>query len=72
MKIRGELKNEDETKEKDYYYAQRSYGSFSLRLNLLAKVQESEIRANIKDGKIEINITKAPEAKVKQIKIEGK
>jgi HSP20 family protein len=72
LTIRGELKNEEETKEKDYYYAERSYGSFSRRLNLPAKVQESEIRANIKDGIIEINITKAPEAKVKQIKIEGK
>ncbi len=72
LTIKGEMKKEEETKEEDYYYAERSYGSFSRRLELPAKVQESKITANFKDGILEIHLPKAPEAKVKEIKIEAK
>jgi len=72
LTIKGEMKKEEETKEEDYYYAERSYGSFSRRLELPAKVQESKIKANFKDGILEIHLPKAPEAKAKEIKIEEK
>jgi len=72
LTIKGEMKKEEETKEEDYYYAERSYGSFSRRLELPAKVQESKIKANFKDGILEIHLPKAPESKAKEIKIEGK
>lgn len=72
LTIKGEMKKEEETKEEDYYYAERSYGSFNRRLELPAKVEESKINANIKDGLLEIHLPKAPEAKAKEIKIGGK
>ena len=72
LTIKGEMKKEEETKEEDYYYAERSYGSFSRRLELPAKVQESKIKANIKDGILEIHLPKAPESKAKEIKIDDK
>lgn len=72
LTIKGEMKKEEETKEEDYYYAERSYGSFSRRLELPSKVQESKIKANFKNGILEIHLPKAPEAKAKEIKIEEK
>ena len=72
LMIKGEMKKEEETKEEDYYCAERAYGSFSRRLELPAKVQESKIKANFKDGVLEIHLPKAPEAKAKEIKVEAK
>jgi len=72
LTIKGEMKKEEETKEEDYFYAERSYGSFTRRLELPAKVQESRIKANIKDGILELHLPKAPESKAKDIKIEAK
>ena len=72
LTIKGEMKKEEETKEEDYYYAERTYGSFSRRLELPAIVQESKIKANIKDGILEIHLPKAPESKAKKIKIDEK
>ncbi len=72
LTIKGETKKEEETKEEDYYYSERTFGSFSRRLELPDKVQESKIKANFKDGILEINLPKAPEAKAKKIKVEAK
>jgi len=70
--IKGETKKEEETKEEDYYYAERTFGSFSRRLELPEKVQESKIKANFKDGILEVHLPKASEAKAKKIKVEAK
>ena len=70
--IKGEMKKEEETIEENYYYAERAYGSFNRRLELPEKVQESKIKANFKDGILEIHLPKAPEAKAKEIKVEAK
>ena len=70
--IKGETKKDEETKEEDYYYAERTFGSFSRRLELPEKVQESKIKANFKDGILEVHLPKAPEAKAKKIKVEAK
>ena len=34
LTIKGEMKKEEEVKEEDYYYSERSYGSFSRSLTL--------------------------------------
>lgn len=72
LTIRGEMKKEEETKEEDYYYSERSYGSFMRSLNLPAKVVENKIKAEIKDGILEIHLPKAQEAKPKEIKVDVK
>jgi HSP20 family molecular chaperone IbpA len=45
------MKNEEETKEKDYYYAERSYGSFSHQLELPPIPMAPDVKA--KEIKIE-------------------
>ena len=70
LTIKGEMKKEEETKEEDYYYSERSYGSFTRVLNLPAKVNEKKIKASFKDGILEIHMPKTAESKPKDIKVE--
>jgi HSP20 family protein len=72
LTIKGEIKKEEEVKEEDYYYAERSYGSFARALSLPAKVKADKIKANFKDGILEIHLPKSEEAKPKEIKIDIK
>ncbi len=70
--IKGEMKREEEVKEEDYYYAERSYGSFSRTLNLPTKVQADKVKASFKNGILEVHLPKAEEAKPKEVKVEVK
>jgi HSP20 family protein len=72
LTIKGEMKKEEEVKEEDYYYSERSYGSFARALRLPAKVKADKIKANFKEGILEIHLPKAEEAKPKEIKIDVK
>src|SRR3972149_11369619 len=70
--IKGEMKKEEEVKEEDYYYEERSYGSFSRSLSLPAKVAEGKISAEFKDGILEVHLPKVAESKPKEIKVDIK
>lgn len=70
LTIKGEMKKEEETKEEDYYYSERSYGSFGRMLSLPAKVQADKIKASFRNGILEIHLPKAAEAKPEEIKVE--
>ncbi|HXG31074.1 MAG TPA: Hsp20/alpha crystallin family protein [Thermodesulfobacteriota bacterium] len=72
LTIKGEIKKEEEVKEEDYYYSERSYGSFARILSLPSKVKSDGIKASFKNGILEIHLPKAEEAKPKEIKIEVK
>jgi HSP20 family protein len=69
LTIKGEIKKEEEVKEEDYYYSERSYGSFVRTLTLPAKVQEDKVKASFSNGILEIHLPKAEESKPKEIKI---
>ena len=72
LTIKGEMKKEEEVREEDYYYSERSYGSFSRSLTLPAKVVEGKITAEFKDGILEVHLPKAAESKPKEIKVDVK
>jgi HSP20 family protein len=72
LTIKGEMKKEEEVREEDYYYSERSYGSFSRSLTLPAKVVEGKISAEFKDGILEVHLPKAVESKPKEIKVDIK
>jgi HSP20 family protein len=72
LTIKGEMKKEEEVREEDYYYSERSYGSFSRSLTLPAKVVEGKISAEFKDGILEVHLPKAAESKPKEIKVDIK
>lgn len=70
LTIRGERKFENETKKKNYFRIERSYGSFYRSFSLPSTVQADKVKANMKDGVLEIYIPKKEEAKPKEIEIQ--
>ncbi|MBN1383671.1 MAG: Hsp20/alpha crystallin family protein [Elusimicrobia bacterium] len=70
--VSGETKKEEETNKKDYYYSERTYGSFYRSIPLPVDVDEKTVKANYKDGILNITLPKTKEAKekLKEITIE--
>jgi HSP20 family protein len=73
LTIRGEKKEEKETKDKDVYRSERRYGSFRRAFELPAEVDASKIEASFKNGVLTIDLPKTKEAqdKVKQIQVKA-
>jgi HSP20 family protein len=71
LTISGEKKHEEEKKEKGYYYAERSYGSFRRDLTLGSEVDASKIDAACKDGILTITLPKSERAKAIKVKVKG-
>lgn len=67
--IKGEIKKPEGVSEEDYILNERSYGTFSRTVNLPVDVDKSSVKANFKNGLLEITILKKEEAKPKEIKI---
>jgi HSP20 family protein len=69
LTIKGERKEEKETKEENFYRKERSYGAFSRSMPLPAGVDADKIKASYKEGVLEVKFPKPEETKAKQIKI---
>ena len=67
--ISGEKKSEEKTERKDYYRVERSFGSFSRRLQLPVEIQIDKSTASFKDGVLEIRMPKSETEKKKVRKI---
>ncbi len=72
LTIRGEKKQEKETKKENYHRVERSYGSFQRSFTLPTTVKNDKIDAAFKDGILSISLPKAEEAKLKQIEVKVK
>ncbi len=72
LTIKGEKKEEKETKEKDYIRSERYYGAFHRAFTLPASVDAAKVNASYKEGVLEISLPKKEGAKAKQNKIEIK
>jgi len=72
LTIRGEKKQEKETKKENYHRVERSYGSFQRSFTLPMTVKSDKIDAVYKDGILQIALPKAEEAKPKQIEVKVK
>ncbi|MBF0570916.1 MAG: Hsp20/alpha crystallin family protein [Candidatus Omnitrophica bacterium] len=70
LTIEGERKTEAEHKDKHIHRFERSYGRFVRTLNLGTSVDQSKIRANYKDGVLELVVPKSEAAKPKAIDIQ--
>jgi HSP20 family protein len=69
--IKGERKNIEEKEEKDYFYQECYWGSFSRKVSLPEDVDSSKIKASLKKGILTIEIPKKKTKKnVKKIDIE--
>lgn len=59
--IKGEKKTEKETKEKDYYHAERSYGSFARSVELPFEIDASKVTAVFDKGVLTVRGGRAVE-----------
>lgn len=73
LTVRGEKKQEEEEKGKDFYRSERSFGSFRRVLPVPGDVDETKIQASFRKGILTVDLPKTEEArkKVKHITIKA-
>jgi len=69
LTLSGERSYENEVKEDSYYRRERSYGKFQRAFTLPADVDSDKIKAEFKDGLLQIEVPKPEEQKPKQVTI---
>jgi HSP20 family protein len=69
LTLSGERSFENEVKEENYYRRERSYGKFQRAFTLPADVDSDKIKAEFKDGLLQIEVPKPEEQKPKQVTI---
>jgi HSP20 family protein len=67
--LRGERKIEKEVKEENYHRVERAYGFFQRSFSLPDTVDPEKVRAELKDGVLELRLGKREQAKPKQIQV---
>jgi len=70
MTIRGETKHEEKEEKGDYYRCEMSRGEFSRMLTLPADVDDTKVKAELRDGVLEITLPKIEAAKKREIKVQ--
>ena len=69
LTIKGEVKGEDETKDKRYHMRERWSGSFTRSISLPTHVKSDAIEASYEAGVLKLHIPKAEEVKARKIAI---
>jgi HSP20 family protein len=71
LTIKGHRKEEQEVKEEDYYFSERSTGEFSRTLRLPEGIGVEAIEATYEDGVLEVIVPRpaAPEPKAKTVPV---
>jgi len=69
LTLSGERSYDNEVKEENYYRRERSYGRFQRIFTLPADVDSEKIKAEYKDGVLEIEVPKPEEKKAKQVTV---
>jgi len=70
--LKGEKKQERETKEEDYQRVERSYGSFQRVIDLPCEVDAAKATAKLENGLLTVTLPKSEAHKPKQISIDVK
>lgn len=67
--IKGEKREEKEENDKNYYYVERSYGSFHRVIPLGVEADANNAKAGFKNGVLYIEVPKSRKAKAEGIKV---
>lgn len=71
LTIRGEKKAEQEGKEHDYQFSERSYGAFLRRVELPARVDPQGVKAQLSNGVLTITVPKPTPAVTRKIEVKS-
>lgn len=69
LTIQGERKHETEEKGKKYHRIERSYGSFVRTFSLPDVIDDNKVKAEFKDGVLNLHLPKSEKAKPKAIEV---
>jgi HSP20 family protein len=69
LTVRGERKFSSEEKEENFHRVEHRYGTFSRSFTLPNTVDAENVKATYDAGVLQLELTKKPEAKPRQIKI---
>ncbi|OQY37005.1 MAG: hypothetical protein B6229_09025 [Spirochaetaceae bacterium 4572_7] len=72
LTIKGEKREGSESKNKEFYRKETTYGAFQRTISLPKDVDNEKISAELKNGILYLNIAKKEEAKTKLISVEVK
>jgi HSP20 family protein len=70
LTLKGERSVDNEVKEDKYTLRERSYGRFERAFTLPAETDSEQIKAEFKDGVLELNIPKPASGKTKKITVQ--
>ena len=69
LTIQGQRKQETEEKGKKFHRIERSYGSFVRTFSLPDVIEEDKVKAEFKDGVLNLHLPKSEKAKPKAIEV---
>ncbi len=69
LTIAGERRMEKEDRDKKYYCIERSYGSFMRSFRMPEDADESAVKAEFKDGMLNVRLPKSATAKSRAIEV---
>jgi HSP20 family protein len=69
LTIKGEVKDEDEVKDRRYHLRERRFGSFTRSVSLPSTVDAEHIQASYADGVLSLHLPKLEEARPKRIQV---
>ena len=69
LRIEGERKQEKEENGKKWHRVERSYGSFLRSFSLPEHIDDTKVRAEFKDGVLNVRLPKSPAAKPKSLQV---
>ena len=72
LTIKGEFKQKDEAKEKNYHLREQRWGAFERRVLLPTQIVADKAKAEFENGVLTISLPKADEVRPKQITIKAK
>lgn len=72
LSIRGEMRQENESKEKSWQMREQRWGTFERRVALPTEVKADNAKAEFEDGILTITLPKAEEVRPKTINIKAK
>jgi HSP20 family protein len=72
LSIKGETKEETDTKEKAYHIREQRWGSFERTLTLPTAVRSEKAQAEFENGVLKVTLPKAEEVKPKTITVKAK